>query len=52
MTILVGDRMFAQGSSSGTSTTGNRVRDDTVFGLIDAATKKPLATLHVPFVDC
>lgn len=52
VTILVGDRTFAEGSASGTSTTGNWVRDDTVFSLIDAATKKPLATLQVPFVDC
>lgn len=52
VTIRVGDRIFSEGSSSGTSTTGNWVRDDTVFTLIDAATKKPLATLQVPFVEC
>ena len=52
VTILVGDRTFAEGTSSGTSTTGNWVRDDTVFSLIDAASKKPLATLKVPFVEC
>ena len=52
VTIMVGDKTFAEGTSSGTSTTGNWVRDDTVFTLLDAATKKPLATLQIPFIEC
>lgn len=52
VTIMVGDRVFAEGTSNGTSTTGPWVRDDTVFTLVDAATKKPLTTLQIPFVDC
>ncbi len=52
VTVMVGDRTFAEGTSNGTSTTGNWVRDDTVFTLVDAASRKPLATLQIPFVDC
>ena len=52
VTILVGDQTFAEGASNGTSTTGNWVRDDTVFTLVDAASKTPLATLQIPFVEC
>ncbi len=52
VTLMVGDKKFAEGTSSGTSTTGNWVRDDTVFTLVDAATRKPLATLQIPFVEC
>ncbi|MFZ2237554.1 MAG: hypothetical protein WBP11_10925 [Dokdonella sp.] len=52
VTIMVGDRVFSQGDSNGTSTTGNWVQENTVFTLLNAATKKPLATLQVPFVDC
>ena len=52
VTIKVGDQVFAEGNSTGTSTTGNWVRADTVFTLFDAGSLKPLATLQIPFVDC
>ena len=52
VTIKVGDQVFADGASTGTSTTGNWVRADTVFSLFDAGTLKLLATLQIPFVDC
>lgn len=52
VTIKVGDQVFAEGNSTGTSTTGNWVRADTVFTLFDAGSLKALATLQIPFVDC
>ena len=52
VTIMVGGRVFSQGDSNGTTTTGNWVQENTVFTLVDAATKKVLTTLQVPFVDC
>ena len=52
VTIKVGDKVFAEGASTGTATTDNWVRADTVFSLFDAGTLKLLATLQIPFVDC
>ena len=52
VTIKVGDKVFAEGASTGTATTDNWVRADTVFNLFDAGTLKLLATLQIPFVDC
>lgn len=52
VTLMVDDKVFAEGTSSGTAPTGNWVRDDTVFTLMDAASKKPIATLQIPFVEC
>ena len=52
VTLQVGGKVFANGVASGSAATGEWVRDDTVFTLLDAASKKTLATLQIPFVDC
>lgn len=52
ITINIDGKVFAQGSATGSAATGEWVRDDTVFTLVDAATKKPLATLQIPYTDC
>lgn len=52
VTIMVGDQVFAKGASTGTAATGNWVRADTVFTLLDAGSRKTLATLQIPFIDC
>lgn len=52
VTVKVADKVFAEGTSSGSTSTGPWVRDDTIFSLVNAADGSVLATLKIPFVDC
>lgn len=52
VTVIVDGKVLAEGTTTGTANTGEWVREETRFTLLDAATKQPLATLQIPFVEC